>query len=104
MDNDGWSKYLNVGGDFNMDNMGWRCLGNCDFDKLSDGCNSIWLVDGIISMIWKEANEQLLIASQKGSNSGTGHKDINIELNLNIWRYDCLEEINIFLDVHSPRI
>ena len=28
------------------------------FNKLIDGCNSIWLVDVIISIIWKESTEQ----------------------------------------------
>ena len=46
----------------------------------------------------------MIITIQKGTYSGTGHKDLKIELNQNIWIDDGLEEINIFLGGHSPGI
>ena len=55
------------------------------------GLEGILLIDGIISIIWKEANEQWLIAIQKGTYSGTVHKKLKIELNQHIWINDGLE-------------
>ena len=44
----------------------------------------------------------MTINIQKGTDSGTGHKELKIDLNQNIWRDDGLEEINIFLGGQSP--
>ena len=46
----------------------------------------------------------MIITIQKGTDSGTGHKELKIELNTNIWRDDGLEDINNFLDDQSPGI
>ena len=60
------------------------------FKKSSEVFNSIWIVDVTIDVIWKESNEQLLFAIQKGTGSGTRHKDINIAFNKNTLRYESL--------------
>ena len=74
------------------------------FNRLSYGLNNILLIDGIISVIWKDANEELLISRQKGTDGGTVHKKLKIELNQHIWTDDSIEDINIFLDGQSPGI
>ena len=43
----------------------------------------------------------MIINIQKETGSGTGHKELKIELNQNIWRDDGLEDINIFLSGQS---
>ena len=42
----------------------------------------------------KEASEQILFVSHKGTNIGTGHKYPNIKFNNVFWRHDCLGELN----------
>ena len=46
----------------------------------------------------------MIITIQKGTGSGTGHKELKTESNHNIWRDDGLEDINIFLGGQSPGI
>ena len=45
-----------------------------------------------------------MFAIQKGTNSGTVHKDLKIVFNKNIGDYDRLVEINVFLGGQSPGI
>ena len=74
------------------------------FKKFSDECNSIWLVDRMIAVSWKEYSEQILFVRQKETDSGTVNKEINMAFNQNIWIDGGLGEINIFLNDNIPRI
>ena len=58
----------------------------------------------MVAVILKEASVKILFTSQKGNYIGTGHKELKIAFNKNIWSDDGLGEINIFLDGHSPGI
>ena len=49
-------------------------------------------------MSWKEDSEQSLFIIHKEANSKTDHKEINLSFNKNIWRYEGLGEIYIFMD------
>ena len=74
------------------------------FKKFGNGYDSIKLVDGIISVRWKESSEKYCLTYKNVTDSVTEHDKLNIMLNNNICRYDRLEEINIFLDGKSPGI
>ena len=55
-------------------------------------------------MILKEASEQLFFAIYKGTDIATGHNDVKIASNQNIWRDDGLGGLNMFLDDHIPGV
>ena len=58
--------------------------------KFGYGCGIIWIVDGIISMSWKEDSKTICLARQKGNDSEIVKEEIRIKFNQNIWRYDLL--------------
>ena len=74
------------------------------FNKSDDGCDSIGLVYVIIEMSRKESSEESFFYRNKVNDSGTVHKGIKIAFNKNIWRYDVLGDLNIFMDGQSPGI